>query len=214
MTELHGIIFAYHASRALGELTSCRTSASIPFCGRYRLIDFALSSMQNAGVRDVGVIMRSDYQSLLDHLGSGKTWDLSRKRGGLRLLPPFGRAETRFSGIIEALCSVESYIRDIKQEYVLLARGNLAANVDVSAVMERHLRSGADLTVVCAPVTPDEPHGIFWTGRDTFQKFYSGKLQENTVTRRWKCTYCQKNCCCISWSKAPPPAGANSIGTP
>ena len=82
MYDLHGIIFAYSASPELGELVRRRTAASIPFCGRYRLIDFALSSMMNAGIRDVGVIMQRDYQSLLDHIGSGKNWDMSRRYGG------------------------------------------------------------------------------------------------------------------------------------
>mgnify|MGYP000379278645 CR=1 FL=1 len=78
---------------------------SLPFAGRYRLIDFALSSLQNAGVHDVGVIMQQDYQSLLDHIGSGKEWDMSRKRGGLRLLPPFGRQSGMggYVSVIDAL---------------------------------------------------------------------------------------------------------------
>lgn len=82
MSKVHGIVYAYHSSPRLGDLTRYRTNASLPFCGRYRLIDFALSSLSNAGVHSVGVIMQRDYQSLLDHLGSGKAWDLSRRSGG------------------------------------------------------------------------------------------------------------------------------------
>ena len=103
MTDVHAIVYAYHSSPRLGELTRTRTNASLPFAGRYRLIDFALSSLSNAGVRDVGVIMQRDYQSLLDHLGSGKAWDLSRRRGGMRLLPPFGNSRGDYSGTAEAL---------------------------------------------------------------------------------------------------------------
>ena len=91
MINLHGLILADRSANELRELVMCRTAASVPFAGRYRLKDFSLSRLQNAGVRDVGVIMQQDYQSLLDHIGSGKEWDMSRKRGGLRLLPPFGR---------------------------------------------------------------------------------------------------------------------------
>ena len=90
MSKVHGIVYAYHSSPRLGDLTRYRTNASLPFCGRYRLIDFALSSLSNAGVHSVGVIMQRDYQSLLDPLGSGKAWDLSRRSGGLHLLPPVG----------------------------------------------------------------------------------------------------------------------------
>lgn len=161
MTNLHGLILADRSSTELRELVMCRTSASLPFAGRYRLIDFALSSMQNALVRDVGVIMQQDYQSLLDHIGSGKEWDMSRKRGGLRLLPPFGVDETRrgqYFGIIDALISVQSYIRDIHQDYVCLCRGSLAANIDLTAVMRRHMSSGADVTVVCSESNPNGQH--------------------------------------------------------
>lgn len=87
MKGMHGIIFSYERCNDLGELTEVRAPASIPFGGRYRVIDFALSNMVNAGITDVGVVLHGRYQSLLDHLGTGKNWDLSRKRGGLTLLP-------------------------------------------------------------------------------------------------------------------------------
>ena len=86
MNDFHGIIFAYSASPELRELVSRRTAASMPIFGRYRVIDFALSSLRNAGIRDVGVIMQRDYQSLMDHIRSGKSWDMSRKDGGMRSL--------------------------------------------------------------------------------------------------------------------------------
>lgn len=156
MSDLHGLILADRKAPGLHELVDVRTSASLPFCGRYRLIDFALSSMRNAGVRDVGVIMQRDYQSLLDHLGSGKDWDMSRRGGGLRLLPPFGQPKDTagdHSTIIDALWAVESYIRGIKNSSVVLCRGDLAANIDLAAAMERHLSADADVTAVCAPAS-------------------------------------------------------------
>lgn len=153
MPDMHGIVYAYHSSPALGELVTHRTSASLPFCSRYRLIDFALSSMTNAGVRDVGVIMQRDYQSLLDHLGSGKDWDMSRSSGGLRLLPPFGMYDSRigeYRGCMEALAAERSYIRDIKQNTVVLYRGDIVANLDLRAAYEAHRASGCEVTAVCA----------------------------------------------------------------
>ena len=169
MINLHGLILADRSSHELRELVMCRTSASLPFAGRYRLIDFALSSMQNALVRDVGVIMQQDYQSLLDHIGSGKEWDMSRKRGGLKLLPPFtGSGE--YEGIIDALENVRGYIEDIKQDYVALMRGHLAANIDLAAVMYQHVTSGADITAVCTNSTPEGAHHRFVVGEDGFAK--------------------------------------------
>ena len=156
MPDLHGIIYAYHSYPALGELVTHRTTASLPFCSRYRLIDFALSSMTNAGIRDVGVIMQRDYQSLLDHLGSGKDWDLSRLSGGLCLLPPFGMHDSHmgeYRGCMEALASVRSYIRDIKQNNIVLFRGDLAVNLNLREIYDAHISSGCEITAVCTDRT-------------------------------------------------------------
>jgi glucose-1-phosphate adenylyltransferase len=114
-----GLISANYMSKMFGELLDNRSLASLPYGGRYRLIDFPLSSMRNAGILNVGVIMQRDYQSLLDHLGSGKTWDMSRRVGGLRMLPPFGLPEYHtgnYSGTMEALNAVYTYIEDIKEK--------------------------------------------------------------------------------------------------
>lgn len=158
MKGVHAIVYAYHSSPRLGELTRTRTNASIPFAGRYRLIDFALSSLSNAGVHDVGVIMQRDYQSLLDHLGSGKAWDLSRRRGGMRLLPPFGNSRGDYSGTAEALNAVISYVRDIPQEHVILMPADILCNIDVAAAVNRHMQSGCGLTAVCTRKTPSGTH--------------------------------------------------------
>lgn len=163
MTDVHAIVYAYHSSPRLGELTRTRTNASLPFAGRYRLIDFALSSLSNAGVRDVGVIMQRDYQSLLDHLGSGKAWDLSRRRGGMRLLPPFGNSRGDYSGTAEALNAVISYVRDIPQEHVVLMPADILCNIDVAAAVNRHVQSGCGLTAVCTRRMPNGTHYRFTT---------------------------------------------------
>ena len=171
MRDFHGLIFAYNANPELRELVSLRTAASLPFCGRYRLIDLALSSMHNAGILDVGVIMQRDYQSLLDHIGSGKAWDMSRRSGGLRMLPPFGLPEYHtgeYTGTIEALNTVASYVRDIPQSHIVLMLGNLCANVDLTAAIRQHIRSGADITAVCADHTLPGMHHRFVVGADGF----------------------------------------------
>ena len=155
MKNLHGLIFAHSANDRLRELTQHRAVSSIPFGGRYRVIDFMLSNMVNAGITDVGVVMRDNYQSLLDHLGSGKDWDLARKRGGLRLLPPFGLHESQeggvFRGKMEALARISSYLGFIRQDYVCLADGDIVVNLPIEKAFEDHLRTGADITCVCTP---------------------------------------------------------------
>lgn len=174
--DLHGILYTLRAAPELRELVMHRNSASIPFGSRYRLIDFSLSSMVNAGARDVGVIMERDYQSLLDHLSSGKDWDLSRRSGGLRLLPPFGLPEAHsgsFSGCMEALLSVRSYIETIPHENIILAPGDYVGNLDLAAAAEQHERSGADITAVCVDAWVEAPHHRYIPDDDGF----SGTLQ-------------------------------------
>ncbi len=171
MSDFHGIIFAYGAVPELGELVKKRTASSLPFCGRYRLIDFALSSLMNAGIHDVGVIMRRDYQSLLDHLASGKDWDMGRRIGGLRMLPPFGLPEYHrgdYTGTIEALNAVSTYINDINAKYIVMMHGNTAANIDLRAAIRQHLRTGAEITAICTEDTPDYNHHRYIVGEDGF----------------------------------------------
>jgi len=159
VNDLHGIIFAYRSDSHLSELTRHRNTCSLPFGGRYRLIDFMLSGFVNAGIRDVGVIVHESYQSLLDHLASGKDWDLSRKHGGLRILPPFSYAERRgsggYRGSMEALSGVFSYLQNIRQDYVILAWGDMAVNFPVEEMFQQHLDSGADITMVCTSTDAD-----------------------------------------------------------
>jgi len=160
VNDLHGIVFAYHSHRKLGELTRPRNTCSLPFGGRYRLIDFNLSNLVNAGVTDVGLIVHESYQSLLDHIGSGKDWELSRKHGGLRILPPFGYAEKgggEYRGSMDALSGVQSYLQNIRQPYVILAWGDMALNFSVSDMYQQHIDSGADITVACASKICDLP---------------------------------------------------------
>ncbi len=159
--DLHGIIYTLSSEPKLRELVEHRNSASIPFGGRYRLIDFALSMMVNAGVRDVSVIMERDYQSLLDHLSNGADWGLARRSGGLRLLPPFGLPESHsghFNGCMEALRSVGSYIREIPSSDIVLCAADWVGNIDLGKAAELHRRTGADITAVCSEGYGPFPH--------------------------------------------------------
>lgn len=173
MKNLHGILFSYECSDALGELVLPRTNASVPFGGRFRVVDFMLSNMVNAGITDVGVVMHGKYQSLLDHLGSGKAWDLSRKHGGLKLLPLAANADVGadFHGRIAALHAVMDYLREIRQEYVVMAASDVVINLPLQDVLQHHLASGADITAVCTRDTGDAA-GVF------FRADASGRIVE------------------------------------
>ena len=173
MNNVHGIIYAYHAFPELKTLGARRTGAALPFCGRYRLIDFALSGMMHAGIRDVGVIMQRGYLSLMEHIAGGRSWNLGRHTGGLHLLPPYGLAEATkgvYEGGIEALSAVYSYLNDNIREndYVLLTRGDLCANVDMKALLNAHFESGADITAVCTSKILRGQRHSFVQGPDGF----------------------------------------------
>jgi len=143
-----GIIYSNAYDSAIPELTTLRTMGSVPFGGRYRLIDFALSNMVNCGMQKVGVITKSNYQSLMDHIGSGKPWDLSRKHDGMFILPPFSQSETGFySSRIEALHGSMRFITRSDEEYVILCDCNVICTLDLDSLFEAHSSSGADITV-------------------------------------------------------------------
>ena len=176
MNGLHGIIFSYEKRNNLRELGEIRSAASIPFGGRYRVVDFALSNLVNAGVTDVGVVLNGRYQSMLDHLGTGKVWDLSRKRGGLRVLPPFNYQKDwgvmPFRGKIEALAGVRTYLDTIRQDYVALMDGDLVVNLPLADIFEEHVKSGTDVTVVCGNDSFATEDGTY------FEKNSEGRITE------------------------------------
>jgi glucose-1-phosphate adenylyltransferase len=145
-----GIIFSNMHDESVQELTSKRTMGSIPYGGRYRLIDFVLSNMYNSGITKVGVITKSNYQSLMDHLGSGKEWDLSRKREGLFILPPFGRAQAGvYKGRLDALTGIREFIHRSTSDYVIMSDCDNICNLNYSIPLEYHIENRADITAIC-----------------------------------------------------------------
>ena len=149
------LIFSDTYSSEPIEITKERTLASIPFAGRFRTVDFVLSSLVNADVSNVAVITKRNYASLEDHLGSGAHWDLDHRNSRLRILSPFFKTANNNEafmarGRLDALRSVQVYIKSIKEDYVVLTGGNLIANIDFESVFSAHLESGADITTVYA----------------------------------------------------------------
>jgi len=144
-----GLIFANMHDSSVIDLTKSRTVGSILFGGRYRLIDFPLSNMVNSEISEVGVITKSNYQSLLDHLGSGREWDLARKKGGLHLLPPFSHVGSGiYRGRLEALYGVWEFVENSTADYVVLSDCDVVTNIDFAPIVEQHIDTLADITVV------------------------------------------------------------------
>ena len=144
-----GLIFPNMHDEAVRDCTAIRSMGSLPFGGRYRLIDFVLSNMVNAGITKVGVITKSNYQSLMDHLGSGKAWDLSRKNEGLYFLPPRSSDDAKYQGRISSLADVVAFLKRSKEELVILSDCHMVSSMDYRAMLKAHIESGADVTVAC-----------------------------------------------------------------
>ena len=143
-----GLIFADSYDVDLNGLTDLRTLAAVSYGGRYRLIDFMLSNMANAGIRNIGIITSQNYGSLMWHVRGGAGWDLDRKQSGIRFLPPFATETGRYAyeNRLEAMQANLAYLRELKEKYVLFGSCNYAANLDFQAMLDFHEKSGAVVT--------------------------------------------------------------------
>jgi glucose-1-phosphate adenylyltransferase len=132
--------------------------ASVPFGARYRLIDFALSNLVNAGITSVGIITKENYRSLMDHVGNGVHWELDRKNGGLSILPPYVSPDAQvYKGRLEAIYGILDYLIESDEENIVICDSDVVANIDVKALIKYHKEKAADITVVCAH--GDKPEG-------------------------------------------------------
>ncbi len=153
-----GIIFSNIHDTNLPELTRNRTMASVPFGCRYRLIDFTLSNMVNSNINNISVITHYNYQSLMDHIGSGKDWDLARRSGGIKILPPFitayaNNSNSLYTTRLEALKNVYSSISKITDDYVVLADCDVICNIDLKDMIKNHIDNNADITIAVKKVS-------------------------------------------------------------
>ena len=156
-----GLIFSNIHDASIPELTKPRTMASIPFGGRYRLIDFALSNMVNSDITTVGLITHNNYQSLLDHLGTGKDWDLARRSGGIRILPPFITSGTRgddklYNTRLQALIGVKNFVENCGADNVIISDCNMICNIDYTEALNKHIANNADITIITKLVNTHE----------------------------------------------------------
>lgn len=165
-----GLIFSNIHDESLRELTALRTMASVPFGGRYRLIDFALSNMVNSDISKIGIITHYNYQSLLDHIGTGKDWDLARRSGGIKILPPFITAydargvDSLYNTRLQALMGVSNFINRCTEDVIVLSDCDVICNIDIKDVLRTHAETGADITIVAkrldGGVNPSRRHSV------------------------------------------------------
>jgi len=159
MERIAGLVCANYETKGLGVLTEDRTIASLPFGGRYRMIDFSLSNMVNSGIRTVGLITPYKYRSIFDHIGAGKAWSLDRKDGGLFILPgsTFGVSGSRSRFLMRDLKRNEVFLKRSTAEYIILTAVDVICNLDYRPMVEYHERSGADVTLLFSEASTDAP---------------------------------------------------------
>jgi len=179
-TSALGIIFPNSYDSTVPELANVRLMASIPFASRYRMIDFVLSGMSNSGIDNISLLVNKNYHSLMDHLGSGREWDLVRKNGGLTLFPPNAeKTSLHYTGRISALEGIIDFLRSQKEEYVVMADANIAVNFDFAAMVDAHVASGADVTIAYNETElPDGYKKL--SGEDSF--YYTFNLDGDRIT--------------------------------
>lgn len=172
-----GLIFSNIHDQSIPEMTRRRTMASIPFGCRYRLVDFALSNMVNSDITNVGIITHYNYQSLMDHIGNGKDWDLARRSGGIKILPPYvaayenAAANKLYENRLEALMGAVNFINRCGADYIVLSDCDAILNIDLNAVIEDHVKSGAYMTIVTKRLEPgkyrfDKPVSVLKVDED------------------------------------------------
>ena len=146
-----GIVFSNIRDKNVAEITKNRIMSSVPFGGRYRLIDFVLSNMTNSGITKVGVITRHNYQNLMDHLGTGKAWDLARKRGGIQVLQPYVddlEELVHMDNRLNTLKGIMYYLDKADEEYVILSDCDIIHNISYADILKEHKNNDADVTMV------------------------------------------------------------------
>ena len=153
-----GIILAGGNNNRMKELTHKRAVAAMPIAGSYRSIDFALSNMTNSHIQKVAVLTQYNARSLNEHLNSSKWWDFGRKQGGLYVFTPTITSTNSYwyQGTADALYQNISFLKDSHEPYVVIASGDGVYKLDYNKVLEEHIRKGADITVVCKDINPEE----------------------------------------------------------
>ena len=142
-----GLLLTNFQDSFVPELTTLRTFSSIPFGAKYRLIDFSLSNMVNSGISKIGVVTKNNYLSLMDHIGSGKAYNLSRRRGGLTFLPPFENTVDKYNTFVQTVDAIRDFINNCYEDYLLVSSSMSVVNIDYQQMFNAHMKNNADITL-------------------------------------------------------------------
>ena len=182
-----GLIFSNLHDADLAPMTAKRTTGAVPFGGRYRLIDFPLSSMVGAGISRIYVVAHHNYQSLMEHIGSGKDWDLARHNGGIHILPPYNAAyanpDENYNSRMQSLLSIRGMIERIEEENVLCCDCDAVGRPDFAAFIAAHEQSGLGMTVGSAHEQNMTDLGSLhvWIAKTAFLRDVLRRAEEGTL---------------------------------
>jgi glucose-1-phosphate adenylyltransferase len=167
-------------------LTETRAKPAVPFAGVYRLVDFPLSNCQHSGIADVWVSVQYQPQSVSEHLANGRPWDLDRTTGGLMMLPPFQGSERGgwTEGTADGLWRQAELIRDLGPDALVVVSSDAVYKLDYRSVVEAHLGSGAEVTMVTTEVDADDAarYGIVQVAEDGAVTDYAYKPDHPATT--------------------------------
>ena len=177
--KMVGLIYTGEHINQLRDLTRTRAVAALPMIGRYRMIDFPLASMIHSGIKNIGIVMQKNYHSLMDHLGSGREWDLHGKRSGMTILPPYMTYDNVgvYEGLLDALRSNITFLRRSQERYIVVTDTSIVFNVSFDDVLEEHIAKGADMTLLYSKDRAARRHG---SGRYL-------DIDENGIVRQLEC---------------------------
>jgi glucose-1-phosphate adenylyltransferase len=153
------LILAGGRGTRLDVLSAHRAKPAVPFGGKFKLIDFALSNCVNSEIYNVGVLTQYLPMALHDHIGIGKPWDLDRKNGGVNLLPPRtgnGKKRCWYQGTAHAVYQNIDYIKNNNPRYVIILPGDHIYKMDYSKMISYHEQKDAELTIAAQRVPQEE----------------------------------------------------------
>ena len=151
MNDVAGIIFSNLHDRSIPELTGKRTMGAIPFGGKYRMVDFPLSAMANAGIRNISVIAHHNYESLVEHIGNGSDWGIPTDRGGVKIISPYmtayAKSDERYTSRLDSLKSICNNLERMKEKYIVMCDCDCLLDIDINDMVKFHISRRACITV-------------------------------------------------------------------
>ncbi len=188
-----GIILAGGNNSKMRELSKKRAIGAMPIAGSYRAIDFSLSNMSNSHIQKVAVLTQYNAWSLNEHLSSSKWWDFGRKQGGLFVFTPSITSDNGFwyRGTADAIAQNMAFLKKSHEPYAIIASADAVYKLDYNKVLERHVETGADITIVCKNVEQAEmdlTYGVVTTD-STAESLILKKSQGNGNCSRFQQEY-------------------------